>query len=60
MAKTPAAKKNFSLSVDKTTARKASALGGTADKLEISPSSFNVSGGVPYNRNLEELVAVER
>ena len=61
LSQTPAAKKNFSLSVDKTSARKTSALAGIGGPADFSQSPpMSVSGGVPYNHNLNELIAMER
>ena len=60
LSQTPAAKKNFSLSIDKTSARKTSALAGIGGPPDFSPSQMSVSGGVPYNHNLNELIAMER
>lgn len=57
LSQTPAAKKNFSLSVGKATARNVSAIGG---HLEGSPSQMSMTGGIPYNRNLDDLIAAER
>ena len=59
LSQTPAAKKNFSLSVDKTSARKTSALTGIG-AADFSPPQMSVSGGVPYNHNLNELISMER
>ena len=45
------------MSVDKSTARKTSAIVGGAD----SPALLNSSpGGFPYNGNLDDLIATER
>lgn len=59
LSQTPGPKKNFSMSVDKSTARKTSAIVG--GPLDLSPSQLNASaGGFPYSGNLDDLIATER